>query len=502
MSLANRFLTLLLATLGVVLVGLSSALYATSRIYLDRRIDDRLAATLSMMNTCVEQRPGWVRWEQREKRLPPSRWRERDATSWLVTDGGGRLLSCPRDLLDEALRLDWASGIGAGTLPGRVTDRTGRSWRVRQMRIGKAGGAGPESGRPPDTPDGKSYHEEVVLAAFASLEETEGALASLGSLLAGVGVGVWVIAAASARWLLRRAMSPLKRLVESARNLDSTNREWTLPEVGTRDELDQLRQAFNDLLTRLHEAYDRQRRFSREASHQLRTPVAVMIGHLEVAQRYERSNEHYLRVIQLAHKRSIDLGQIVESLLFLSRPESATLTHPEVLDVDAWLATYLEDRPVSDRSSNIVHRATAQGPLWVRAQSPLLVQVVDNLLDNARKYSAPGRPIIVASREDGGSALIVVEDSGCGIAREDLPRIFEPFFRSSSAAHQRVAGAGLGLSVVARIVTAFGGTVEAESEVGRGSRFVVRLPMTKRPDDEPHESPCPHPTPSDAGSVP
>jgi signal transduction histidine kinase len=128
--------------------------------------------------------------------------------------------------------------------------------------------------------------------------------------------------------------------------------------------------------------------------------------------------------------------------------------------------------------------------------------VVDNLLDNARKYSAPGRPIVVATREDGGSALIVAEDSGCGIAREDLRRIFEPFFRSSSTAHQGVAGSGLGLSVVARIVTAFGGAVEAESQVGRGGRFVARLLMTKRPDDRPHESPCPHPTLSDAGSVP
>ena len=95
MSLSNRFLTLLLGTLGLVLMGLSTALYVTSRIYLDRRVDDRLAAMLNMLNTCVDPRPGWVRWEPRERRLPPSRWHERDAATWLVTDGRGRLLTCP-----------------------------------------------------------------------------------------------------------------------------------------------------------------------------------------------------------------------------------------------------------------------------------------------------------------------------------------------------------------------------------------------------------------------
>ena len=162
-------------------------------------------------------------------------------------------------------------------------------------------------------------------------------------------------------------MVPLTRLVESAQSLDAANPGWTLAEVGTRDELDDLRRAFNDLLARLHEAYDRQRRFSSEASHQLRTPVAVMIGHLEVAQRYERSGEQYRRVIHLAHKRSVELGQIVESLLFLSRPDTSMLTQLELLDLNCWLMNYLENRPDNHRSSDIVLRSSNQGSLWIKA---------------------------------------------------------------------------------------------------------------------------------------
>src|SRR5262249_44715583 len=127
--------------------------------------------------------------------------------------------------------------------------------------------------------------------------------------------------------------------------------------------------------------------------------------------------------------------------------------------------------------------------LWIKAQPHLLSQLVENLLDNACKYSHPGQPIVLITEKEGASALIAVQDSGCGIAREDLTRIFEPFFRSSSTSHQRVPGVGLGLSVVARIVKAFGGTVTARSEIGRGSRFEVRLPMPESSDQESSERP-------------
>ena len=280
-------------------------------------------------------------------------------------------------------------------------------------------------------------------------------------------------------------MVPLTRLVESAQSLDAANPGWTRAEVGTSDELEDLRRAFNDLLARLREAYDRQRRFSSEASHQLRTPVAVMIGHLEVAQRYERSGEHYRRVIHLAHRRAVELGQVVESLLFLSRPETAVLTQLERLDLNRWLMIYLENRADSGRSNDIGLRTSTEGVLPIEAEPQLSGQLVENLLDNACKYSLPGQPIVLATAREHGSALIVVEDSGRGIAREDLTRIFEPFFRSSSPSDRRVPGLGLGLSVVERIVKAFGGTITAQSELGRGSRFEVRLPITDFCDQEP-----------------
>lgn len=482
MSLTNRFSVLFLATVGLILAGFSAALFVSSRIYLDRRVDDRLSAMMTLLSTSIDRKPGWVRWEPRPKRVPPSRWGERHATTWLASDGTGRLLTCPPDFRDENQAQSWARQMGQGTLPDPVKDMRGRSWRVAQARIDRRGGAEPGATRPDDTADGKTYHETVVLAAFASLDESDETLATLGAFLIGISLLVWVLAALRARWLSRTTLIPLTRLVQAARSLDPSNPGWTLAEVGTRDELDDLRLAFNELLARLHEAYERQRGFTSEASHQLRTPVAVMIGHLEVAQRHERTADEYLRGIQLAHRRASAMGQLVQSLLFLNRADSATLIRSETLDLNRWLIECIQSRAESPRSSDFAVECVPNTPLWVNAHPHLLGQLLENLLENACKYSAAGTPIAIATELEAGSAVLSVSDKGRGINREDLSRIFEPFFRSLGSARDRLPGFGLGLSVVQRIVHAFGGSVIVHSEVGQGSRFEVRLPLVVAPE--------------------
>ncbi len=481
MSLTNRFSALLLATLGLTLIGFATALFVSSKIYLNRQVDDRLAAILAVLNACVDPKPAWVRWEPREKRFPPSRWNEQPASTWLVYNGEGRLLTHPKKLPLEQLTPAWAPQTQTGTLPNRVTDRLGRSWRVAQRHIAHLAPRPPGTPVPKDTDEVKSYHDSVILVAFCSLDETETTLTTLGWFLACISTVIWTTAALFARWLSRKTLVPLTRLVESARNLDATKPGWSLAEVGTNDELNDLRQAFNDLLGRLHDAYERQRRFSSEASHQLRTPVAVMIGHLEVAQRFERSSEHYLRVIQLTHRRALDLGQIVESLLFLSRVNSSTLIQTEPLNLGDWLNEFIASRPENARASDIFVNIPSHDHLWAMAQPQLLAQLVENLLDNACKYSRPGSPIRVTLSQEAGEVLLSVEDAGCGIASQDLPRVFEPFFRSTATSLERSSGVGLGLSIVERIAHACGGAVFVQSEVGQGSRFTLQLPLIPPP---------------------
>jgi signal transduction histidine kinase len=482
MSLTNRFSILLIVTLGLTLAGFSTALFILYRVYLDRQIGDRLTTILTLLKASAEVKPGWIRWDAREKRLPTNRWDERPASTWLVYDGSGRLITYPDRLPLSELPGEWMTLIGNG-FPERMVDRRRRSWRVAWRCVKPSSRPAPPSERPTDTSEGKSYHDEVVLVAFASIGEAEAELRSLGTFLIALCASVLALATLCARRLSRTTLGPLTRLAASVRCLDATDPRWNLAEPGTRDELDDLARAFNELLARLHEAYDRQRRFSSEASHQLRTPVGVLMGHLEVAQRHERSGEEYRRVISLAHRRAVELGRIVESLLFLGRADSATLIRVEPIDLGRWLVAHAENRPSDCRSGDIIIDRESGGEFWAKAHPTLLGQMLENLLDNAGKYSPSGSPILVRLAHREGDVVLTVEDRGRGIAREDLPRIFEPFYRASAPASDR--GTGLGLSVVRRIAEAFGGAVAVESELGRGSRFEVRLPVAEAPTDGP-----------------
>jgi signal transduction histidine kinase len=124
-------------------------------------------------------------------------------------------------------------------------------------------------------------------------------------------------------------------------------------------------------------------------------------------------------------------------------------------------------------------------PLWTRAHRPLLGQLLDNLLENACKYSEPGTPITVRSWSEPSAVALAVEDQGCGIPAEDVSHVFEPFYRAESARRLGRAGVGLGLAVAWRVATSHGGKITVESEPGRGSRFVVRLPRAPEPNIAP-----------------
>jgi signal transduction histidine kinase len=324
-------------------------------------------------------------------------------------------------------------------------------------------------------------HPALVLTVCAPVGPMEATLATLGWFLIVLSGVIGLIGAFVCRRLSRRALIPLSKLVQSARGLDARDAGWSLEEAGTGDELDDLGRAFNDLLARLHLAYQQQRRFSTDASHQLRTPLTVLIGQIQVALRHERSGEEYRRVLKSALGRAVQLAQIVEALMFLGRTDAqadadAGLPDGAPLELNRWVAEYLADRSTSDRRAEIIHHADESNPLWVRAHPALLGQLLDNLLDNAEKYGPPGGPIGVATLPEGAAALLAVEDGGPGIPAEDLPHLFEPFYRSAEARRAGVPGVGLGLAVAHRIATACGGAITARSHLGTGSRFEVRLP--------------------------
>jgi signal transduction histidine kinase len=255
---------------------------------------------------------------------------------------------------------------------------------------------------------------------------------------------------------------------------------------GTRDELEDLGGAFNGLLDRLHEALDRQRRFTGDASHQLRTPLAGLLSQVDVALRRERPPEEYRRVLGVVRAKAAQLRQIVESLLFLARAEAeSVLPDLEVIELGAWSAAHLREWSAHPRAPDLQLSRDGEEPLWIRAHPPLLSQLLDNLLENACKYSEPGTPIAVRVGRRPGASVLAVEDRGCGLSAEEQARVFRPFYRSPQARTRGHPGVGLGLAVAQQIVEVFGGTIRVESEPGRGSRFEVALPGANLVGDPP-----------------
>jgi signal transduction histidine kinase len=271
-------------------------------------------------------------------------------------------------------------------------------------------------------------------------------------------------------------------MAESARAMRAADLGQRLPNTGTHDELEELSLAFNGLLDRLQESFQRQERFTGDASHQLRTPLTAMLGQIEVALRRDRPPEEYQRVLKLIDGQASRLREILEMLFFLAHADAeARFPHLENLNLSDWLSEYFESWSGHPRAADLRVDNRASHLLTVKVHPSLLGQLIDNLMENACKHSQPGTAITVRLWNEPNLACLSVEDAGCGILPEDLTHIFEPFYRSSHARGLGIGGVGLGLSVAQRIAVVFGGCISVTSELAKGSSFLLQLPLVGTP---------------------
>ena len=235
----------------------------------------------------------------------------------------------------------------------------------------------------------------------------------------------------------------------------------------------------NQRLDALASAEKEQIQFIADVSHELRTPLTVLRGSLEVALEEERGAEEYREAIGNALLEVRHLTRISQNLLFLTRGESGRVTLSFAnLDLGRFAAeTVREIAPLAEDRGLEVGVSVPDKPLYVFADSGRLQQVLHNLLENALRYTEAGGRIDVRVESAPGEARLTVSDTGVGIPAEDLPYIFERFFRSKASRRVNPGGSGLGLSIVRWIVAAHKGSVTAESEMGKGASFTVKLPV-------------------------
>ncbi|HEY1860225.1 MAG TPA: ATP-binding protein [Gemmataceae bacterium] len=480
MTLTTRLSIFFVTALAVVLAAFSAALFLLARTYLYRQVDERLQAAIDTLTASVEEGPDGVEWEPQERHVYLGQDNGADQVRWLVTDLQGRVVDHSQNLAFDDTLADDAWSMARSSTVEQESTNYGQTRRLVQRRVPAPTSAGPvglRSTEPAPRVAPETRYPDLTLTAAISLEPARATLRRLALALIGLSLTVCIAAGFVGRRLCRRALDPVIRMAAAARTMHATDRDRQLPIAATGDELEELGRAFNDLLARLQESFERQRRFTGDASHQLRTPLAAMLGQLEVALLRDRATEEYRRTLTLVQNQAVHLHEIVETMLFLARTDAeAKLPDLESIDLNVWIEQYMSSRETSRRDEDVRVELPANGPVRVAGQASLLAQLADNLLDNACKYRAPSSPITVRIGREGSRAFLAVEDRGPGIPPEDLPHIFQPFYRSPAARRQGVGGLGLGLAVACRIASALGGSLEAQSTLGHGSQFTLRLP--------------------------
>jgi signal transduction histidine kinase len=277
-------------------------------------------------------------------------------------------------------------------------------------------------------------------------------------------------------WLTTRALSPVKRIAMAAERIGESNLEERLPVEGN-DEFAYLSGRFNNMIdriagafSRLSAAYEAQRRFVADASHELKTPLTVIKGRVGLSSVGEQTPKRYAEHMAAINRAADNMSGIIQGLLFLAQADEHKLelrrSEQPVAPIVAEAAAVAGDR--------VVEIEVPEG-LRVDADASMLLRALTNLVSNAARYTAPEKRIGIRAFPEGGQVEIEVWDEGDGIPSEDLPLIFNRFHRVDSSRDKMSGGTGLGLAIVKSIVEAHGGTVTIESEVGVGTKATIRL---------------------------
>ena len=284
-------------------------------------------------------------------------------------------------------------------------------------------------------------------------------------------------------WLSGRSLAPVNRIIESAQSIGVQNLSRRLELPKARDELRRLTETLNAMLERIEKSVARITQFTADASHDLRTPVAVIRATAEITLRRRRPDGEYRAALSKILETSVETTELVENLLTLARADAgaASMTM-RTLDLRDCVRKARERAEILSAEKAL--RVTADTPLdpvWVDADSMAVDRLLLILIDNAVKYTPAGGRCEIELSFDGAHAEIAVRDTGIGISERDLPSIFDRFMRADCARSRETRGAGLGLAIARWIAEMHGGTIAVASEVGVGSVFRVSLPVQHAP---------------------
>jgi heavy metal sensor kinase len=315
-----------------------------------------------------------------------------------------------------------------------------------------------------------------VVQIAASLAPYEGELAELKGVLWAILPAGLVVATGGGYWLAGRALAPVQRMTETAQRISAANLGDRIEVANPTDELGRLGVTINEMLDRIDRAFAATRRFTADAAHELRTPLASIRAEAEVALLARRSPEDYETALCSVVEEVERLSRLTDRLLLLAQGDSGASLPRRPIRLDDVVRAAVGDAAGTASREGVALRIGGLPRFEVQGDQDLLRQAFDNLLDNAVKYTPAGGVVTVRGCRDGARAVVEVCDTGVGIPPEALPRVFDRFYRVDASRDRRTGGTGLGLSIVKAVVERYDGTVEASSTPGEGSTFRVSLP--------------------------
>jgi two-component system OmpR family sensor kinase len=315
----------------------------------------------------------------------------------------------------------------------------------------------------------------LLLELGQSLQPVDAAMAQVMWALLGSILAALALAIASSGILIRRALAPVVGITNTARSIEaSSDLGRRVGYTGPKDEIGQLATTFDHMIERLEKAFEAHKHFIADASHDLRSPLTVLRGNLDLLKRNlgEEDRKESLRAMEAeAHKMS----KIVDDLILLAEVESGQLERTESVALkEVLMEGYERGRQLAGKHNVVLGR---QESISVPGDAHRLKRLLGNLVDNAIRYTPEGGTITLSLFRDDGWARLEVTDDGIGIAPEHLPHIFERFYMADKARSRSAGGSGLGLAIVKAIAEHHGGKVTAASEPGKGSTFTTWLKL-------------------------
>lgn len=316
-----------------------------------------------------------------------------------------------------------------------------------------------------------------IVQVASSLEDVEKALNTLLLILSITIPSALAVASLGGHFLANKALKPVDEITNTARAITSHNLNKRIRIKKVKDEIGRLADTFNEMISRLDQSFRRIRQFSADVSHELKTPLTVLKGEIEVTLRRARTGHEYRAILRSNLEEINNMTKVVDDLLLLSRADTGEVPLTKtIVDLSEFLSEIQVQAQVLATSKSVDVYFHNNQNVFALADPLRLKSMMLNLIENGIKFSSSGGRIDITLEKEDGFAVITVRDQGIGISQEALPHIFDRFFRVDKARSRQEGGSGLGLSICKWIAEAHNGSISAKSELGKGSAFIVKIP--------------------------